>query len=171
MNDLSEFLLTTGRTLSQMTLYAPDHPAVKGAVEESFKQLQKILSHEKEIVLSSHEGKLVVNGRLVEEGAPESATRPFIQLLTKFDLHSLSFIPGIEMREMIPFYRLASNQEIRKTDAGVLEALKAQGVTHIQINMAKYAKISEDETVGGKGDDDLGGDAESCFNEIVEIFL
>ena len=55
MNDLGEFLLTTGRTLAQMALYSPDHPSVKGAVDASHRQLVALLETSPEIVLTTHE--------------------------------------------------------------------------------------------------------------------
>lgn len=150
MKDLPTFLLNTGRTLSQMALYSPEHPAVKESVAEAHRLLAELLTELEEITISFNEAKLLVNGRIIE-GVPEASTRPFLQLLAKFDLHSLSFIPGITAAEMIPFFRLASKGDIRKTDKGLSEFLETQGVTHIKVNQAKYAKIGEDETVGGIG--------------------
>ncbi len=177
MSDISDFILNTGRTLAQMALYATDHPSVKGAIVESHALLTRILTQSSELVLSTHEGKLLVNGKIFEDAA-EGSIRPFIALLTKFDLHSLSFHPGISHKEMIPFFRLASRGEIRKTDQSLSEALEAQGVTHIAFNQAVYAKIREDEVVGGKEEavsqedgnvwEQMGG---KTLNEILMLLI
>lgn len=172
MKEMVSFLINTGRTLSQMALYSPEHPSVKDAIQESHRQLTDIFKTEPEIVISVNENKMLVNGRVIE-GVNDAAARPFIQLLTKFDLHSLSFLPGITAAEMIPFFRLASRGEIRKTDKDVAAALANQNVVHIQVNQAKYAKIGEDETIGGKSE---GADApaqggESFWNEIEGLSL
>ena len=76
MSELSSFLMTTGRTLSQMALYSPEHPTVKGAIDESHRLLSSMLQNEKEILLAIHEGKLLVNGNVPEE-VPDAALRPF----------------------------------------------------------------------------------------------
>jgi two-component system phosphate regulon sensor histidine kinase PhoR len=172
MNEIVAFLINTGRTLSQMALYSPEHPSVKGTISESHRQLQKILEKEPELALGMNEGKLIVNGHVLE-GVSDATARPFIQLLTKFDLHSLSFIPGISEAEMIPFFRLASRGEIRKTDKDVAASLANQNVHHIMVNQAKYAKIGEDETVGGKtdGESGRGKEGESVWNEIEGLSL
>lgn len=149
MSDLQPFLVTTGRTLSQMALYSPEHPTVKGAVDESHRLLAAILQEQPELAIAISEGKLVVNGK-PPETVPEASLRPFVQLLAKFDLFSLSFVPGITQKEMVPFFHLAYRQDLKKTNTDVAAFLAESGVTHIKANQSKYTKISEDETVGGK---------------------
>ncbi len=164
MSAITEFILTTGRTLAQMALYSTDHPSVKGAIEESHRLLQQVLQSEKELVLSSNEGKLLVNGR-VQEDVSDGSIRPFVHLLAKYDLHSLSFFPGIESQEMIPFFRLASRGESRKADQSLATVLSEQGVQHIAVNQAVYAKIREDEVIGGT-QATAGEDATSLWDQM-----
>ncbi len=148
MSDLGEFLLTTGRTLAQMALYSPDHPSVKGAVNESHRLLSKLLEESPEFVVSTHERKLIINGK-TPEGTPDAALRPFLQLLAAHNLHSLSFLKDITLSEMTPFFRLASN-DLRKANQTASDYLAAQNVSHIKLNEARYAKIGEDDTIGKK---------------------
>lgn len=165
MSDVSDFIMTTGRTLAQMSLYSPSHPSVKGAIEESHSFLQRILANLPEMVLSANEGKLLVNGKPLED-ALEGSIRPFLNLLAKFDLHSISFLPGVSPAEMIPFFQLASRGDIRKTNQSLSSVFEEQGVTHIVLNQAVYAKIKEDEVIGGK---ESGGEDEGkSFWEQVE---
>ncbi|MCG3205139.1 MAG: Adaptive-response sensory-kinase SasA [Elusimicrobia bacterium] len=151
MSDLSEFLLTTGRTLAQMTLYSPDHPSVKGAVEESHRLLGVLLAQDSELVVANNESKLIVNGKKPTD-APDVSLRPFLQLLTVHNLHSLTFLRGIPLSEMIPFFRLASASDMRRTNLKAAEFLDSQQVTHIKLNEARYAKIGEDDAVTKKED-------------------
>jgi len=175
MIDTSSFLLTTGRTLSQMALYSPEHPTVKGAIEESHRLLMLILAGENELVLSINEGKLLLNGKTAT-GVADFVIRPFLQLLIKFNLHSLTFLPGITYEEMLPFFRLATRTEIRKTDVNLAESLEGQGVHHIRVNQARYAKVGEDDVIGGAGrgegqDAAEGEKAGSLWDEIQHLSL
>ncbi len=167
MSDIADFLTTTGRTLSQMALYSPDHPTVKDAISESHRLLSIILSNEKELALSSNDGKLLFNGQS-PENVSEAALRPFIQLLEKFTLHSLSFTSGITHAEMIPFFRLASRSEFRKGENNIASFLTAQNVTHIEVNQARYAKIGEDEEVGMEGKGAGAGEGDGSFWKNVD---
>src|SRR5262245_978341 len=135
MSDLGEFLLTTGRTLAQMALYAPDHPSVKGAVEASHRQLTALLQESPELVLSTHEKKFLVNGK-AQEGLPDAAVRPFLQLFAQHGLHSLTFVQGIPLSEIGPFFRLASN-EMRKSTTKAADYLKSENVSSIRLNEAR----------------------------------
>jgi PAS domain S-box-containing protein len=146
MSDLGEFLLTTGRTLAQMALYSPDHPSVKGAVDASHEQLTSLLEDTPELVLTTHEKKFIVNGAPAD-ALPDAAVRPFLQLLATHGLHSLTFLRGITIEEMGPFFRLASN-EMRRAAVKAADFLQQNNVTHIRLNEARYARIGEDETVG-----------------------
>jgi two-component system, OmpR family, phosphate regulon sensor histidine kinase PhoR len=148
MSTLSEFLLTTGRTLAQMALYSPEHPTVKGAVGESHKLLTALLNEQHEIVVSTSENKVIVNGRPPDD-VSDSSLRPFLQLLTAHELHSLSFLQGIEDREMATFFRLAAGGEFKRKGVNPQDFFTEQKITHIRLNEARYAKIGEDETVGG----------------------
>src|SRR5690349_15911278 len=112
MKELESFLLTTGRTLSQMALYAPDHPQVQGAIAESQRLLTVLLESEPEVELSVHDGKLLVNGKPAE-AVGEAGVRPFLLLMANFDLHSVTFLRGLTPGEMVPFYRLASRSEMK----------------------------------------------------------
>jgi PAS domain S-box-containing protein len=162
MNDLGEFLLTTGRTLAQMALYSPDHPSVKGAVDESHRQLTALLTSTPELVLSTHEKKLLVNGHTTD-GLSEAVGRPFLQLLSLHGLHSLTFVRGIQLEEMAPFFRLASN-EMRKSAMKAADFLQSNNVIHIRLNEARYARIGEDESVGKTGDVGAGAIGEPTEN-------
>src|SRR5262249_55385831 len=147
-----------GRTLSQMALYSPEHPSVRGAVEQAHTLLSTALQESAEIALSTHEGKLLANGRTVED-VGESATRPVLQLLQTHGLHSLSFQRGIELREMSPFFRMAVVAEMKKANMPVSDYLLQQNVQHIRLNEARYAKIGEDQTVGRGESEDTGSGA------------
>ena len=94
-----------------MALYSPEHPTVKGAVADSLRLLGALLDEQGEIVVSTSEGKVIVNGRPPEEVA-DAALKPFFQLLTAHELHSLSFIKGIDAHEMATFFRLAAGGEL-----------------------------------------------------------
>lgn len=153
MSALNSFLINTGRTLSQMALYAPDHPAVKGAVEESYRALSGILSESHELVISVSESKLIVNGQ-EPENVPGSALRPFLQLLQYHNLHSLTFTEGMESTEMVPFFRLASVTEMKKAGMDAAAFLESQKASHIKLNEARYAKIGEEDSIGKK--DEVG---------------
>ncbi len=156
MSNLSEFLITTGRTLSQMSLYTMDHPSVKGAVQDSHRLLISVLSEVPEITLSILDKKFLINGK-PQTGAPESALRPFVVLMNNFGLHSLTFTVGIAHEELVPFFNLASKGDKKKLGMELSAYLTSQNVTHIKANLAKYAKIGENEIVTEAGEG-TGGD-------------
>lgn len=157
MSTLSDFLLTTGRTLAQMALYSPEHPSVQGAVEESHRLLVSMLDQDPEVAIALNESKLIVNGK-TPDGTNDAAMRPFLQLLAAHKLHSITFLKGIPLSEMAPFFRLASTVEMRRANQTAADFFASQNVFHIKLNEARYAKIGEGDTVGKKAE--IENDAE-----------
>jgi PAS domain S-box-containing protein len=149
VSDLSSFLIKTSRTLSQMALYSPEHPSVKGSVVESHQLLSSLLNENAELTVALNEGKVLVNGKS-PEGISEATFRPFLQLLNNYNLHSLSFMRGITEREMIAFFLMATSNELRKGNLNIGDFIAKHNVTSIKFNEARYAKIGEDETIGAK---------------------
>ncbi len=149
MKNLETFLITTGRTLAQMALYSPQHPTVKGAVAESHRLISTLLDEDPEIVIASNEKKIIVNGR-APEGVADAVVRPFLQLLTAHNLHSLSFSRGIIPEEMESFFRLAAGGELKRSGINPVEFFAKHNVTHIRLNEARYAKIGEDEKIASE---------------------
>lgn len=166
MQDLETFLLKTGRTLSQMALYAPDHPSVKNAVGESYLMLSALLNGNSELAMGLSEGELVINGQPIEN-VNDSALRPFVQLLSAYNLFSLSFLDGIREDEMIAFFRLASG-DLKKKNIDIASFLEQQNVSHIKLNLSKYAKIGEDQSIGGKEGEKTGGSDDGSFVRQME---
>lgn len=160
MSDLNAFLITTGRTLAQMSLYSPDHPAVKGAVDDSHRLLTAILKETPELTLSIHEKKLLVNAQ-PQTDIGDGPLRPFVMLLNNFGLHSLTFEFGLTSAEMVAFFLLA-RADVKKIGADVPSYLASKDVTHIKANLAKYARIGEDQTIGGQ-EGAKGTEADSEF--------
>lgn len=136
-----------------MTLYSPDHPTVKGAVEESHRLLSTLLEQEPELVMYINESKLIINGSTPED-VPDAVFRPFLQLLNAHNLHSLSFLRGLPLSEMVPFFRLASANDMRKANMDAVQYLSSQNTSHIKLNEARYAKIGEEDAIGKK--DEIG---------------
>ena len=170
MSDLSEFLITTGRTLSQMSLYTLEHPTVKGTVQESHRLLTSLLVDIPEITLSVHEKKFLVNGK-PQTNVPPGALKPFIQLLNNFSLHSLTFMAGLTQNELIPFFNLASKGDAKKLGMDIGSYLLSQNVSHIKANLAKYAEIGEDQTIGGMEDDAGKSGEDPLLQELNSLNL
>ncbi len=167
MSQLSDFLLTTGRTLAQMALYSPDHPSVKGSVEESHRLLASLLEQTPEVVISLNESKLIINGKAPED-ALEASMRPFLQLLATHNLHSITFMKNIPLTEMVPFFRLASAVDMRKANLTAANFFSSQNVSHIRLNEARYAKIGEGDVVGKKGEIGAGAGKGGADREEFE---
>ncbi|MBV9080762.1 MAG: PAS domain S-box protein, partial [Elusimicrobia bacterium] len=167
MSNLSEFLINTGRTLAQMALYSPEHPTVKGTVAESYRLVTELLAESQEVVVSTSENKVIVNGRPPED-VSEAALRPFRQLLTAHDLHSLSFLRGIQPEEMAAFFRLAAGGELKRSGIDPVAFFKQQNIAHIRLNEARYAKIGEDETIGA-GPGEAGGEEDGAGAGTAEF--
>ncbi len=170
MSKLNEFLLNTGRTLAQMALYSPDHPTVKGAVDESHRMLTEMLTDSSELVIAMDGAKLIVNGKN-PTGAPDAAVRPFLQLLKTHNLHSLTFIRGTPLTEIVAFFRLASANDMRKANLKAADFFAAQNVTYIKLNEARYEKVGEDETIGRKDAEELNNGAGSTRGAFENLSL
>ena len=159
MTQLDSFLITTGRTLAQLQLYTAEHPAVKEALREARRQLDEALASSSEIVLGLHENRLVVNGQPVS-GSAEAASRPFLLLFAHLGIHSLTFLSGAGEQDLAAFFSLAFEAAPKKTKPDPAAYLAARGVSRIQVNLAKYAKIGEDEPVGREGGEAASGEQE-----------
>ncbi len=128
----------------KVLLYPPNHPVVKNAIAEPFLIFQQFIpSQEKgEVTLSVHEGKLLVNGNILE--GEDGHISWFISILENTGIESLTVSSGITQDELGDFIRiLIAKPEYIKEKGGIREAVGQKNITHVMVNEVRYAKVKE----------------------------
>ncbi len=149
--NFDEFLAHFGKTLSRINLYSLNHPLVQESVKASFESLDAFLKDEPEVVLATSEGKLLLNGTILNGIA--SIQQMLVQFFEKNHLYSLTFKRGLAVSEISSFYKLfTGKKEDMKNPEEFSKFLTDEKVTNISINAAFFSKVSE------KGDPVEGGD-------------
>ncbi len=138
-----EALKTLGKTLGQMALYKPGHPAVAETLRAAREHLSGAMAGTGtgELVLSLDHDKWIGNGRIV--GAAGQVPGALTSAMNRFKLNSITFSDGLTLEELVSFCELSAlrPEDAKKTD--VKDFFAKRGVTHIQLNEAVYTKLDE----------------------------
>ncbi|MFA6031100.1 MAG: ATP-binding protein [Elusimicrobiota bacterium] len=136
-----EVLKTIGKTLSQMNLYNPAHPAVRAMLAEAVRVLSTILAEipEGTLAYSLDADKVIANGRIVGpvRDLPSSIGNTF----TRFKLNSVTFAAGVTEEELSAFCQLAALRPEAAKTVVPAKFLSEKGVSRILLNEALYAKV------------------------------
>lgn len=136
-----ELLKSLARSLGQMGLYKPGHPAVQESLAQVYVMLNKLLSTAPEISIALDNDKVLANGRLLfsADRLPGSLRNIF----TRLRLHSITFLPGVTQGELTSFCELAALKSEPGHAVKAGDFLKEKGVEKIRTNEDIYAKVEK----------------------------
>ncbi|MBI5245287.1 MAG: PAS domain S-box protein [Elusimicrobia bacterium] len=138
-----EVLKTIGKTLSQMNLYHPSHPAVKAMLEEGARALSALLAEipEGELAYTLDAGKVIANGRIV--GAVADLPSSIANTFSRFKLNSIIFLRGVSADELSAFCQLAALRPDAAKGVDPAAYLSERSVAGIRLAEALYAKVDQ----------------------------
>lgn len=154
-------------TMRQTSLYGFDHKLVKDHIINLFSILSDLLSREKNLLINSVDGKLLVNGEALSDSNP--VFEGFIKFLDKNELDSFTFRSGISKDELTSFFKLLAESADILHDEGIDEILDEKWIRHIKLNKVHYAKVDEDESVAKASATEEGRTDISSFEEEPKL--
>ncbi|MFH1619167.1 MAG: ATP-binding protein, partial [bacterium] len=144
LSSCMELIKMLARTMGQMGLYKPSHPAVRESIAHAHSVLEQLLSADPggEFTLAVDNDKVIANSRVLFPAAnlPGSIRNFF----TRLRLHSVTFKAGVTVEELVAFCGLSGFKPEGGTKLS--DALSRDGVQHISINEAIYAKVEKTPT-------------------------
>jgi len=138
-------------SLSNVTMYAPDHPVARRSIDEAFAQLRLVLEAKKKpVIISAAEGKILFEGLPIEEANP--LVSRLARLMDELHINNIQFGTDITPQEFHTFHRvLAEGPGPVNEKGGLARCLKEEGVQHISTPSASYVLITEEEKVVSRG--------------------
>ena len=136
-----EALKSLGRTIGQMNLYHPAHPAVQAMLSEDAGALAQLLAQvpSGELVYCVDAGSVIEDGRII--GALENLPSSVGNTFSRLKLSSLALARGVTQEELSVFCQLASMQAEALKGVDAAGYLRERGVEHIRLNETLYAKV------------------------------
>ena len=134
------FLKEFDSTIRRLSIYPPDHPAVKAALQKTFKLFQEFFKTKGEITLGRVENKLVLEEESLEANAISDKVW---NTLEKQKIKSISFTQGLtekELRSFIEFF-------LEKEEEDLNSYFQKGNISHIKLNRMRYEVVLEDEKV------------------------
>ncbi|MDP2960330.1 MAG: hypothetical protein Q8N71_02795, partial [candidate division Zixibacteria bacterium] len=127
-------------TIRRLSIYPPDHPAVKTSLQNTFELFQEFFKGKSEITLGRVENKLVLEEESLETNAISDRVW---NTLEKQKIKSISFSQGINKDELRSFLEYF----LKKEEEELNSYFQKNKITHIKLNRMRYEVVLEDEKV------------------------
>lgn len=136
--------------LTNVEMFAPDHPVSKHGIEHAYKWLAEVFSrfHE-DVVISVGGNTIILDGLPLEERNPLVS-----KLARRFDdvhINNIFFEQALTLEEFHEFYRiLGKGPKVINAEGGFAEILKKSPIRHIHLKDVSYIMVTGDEKVVSK---------------------
>ncbi len=132
--------------VKNVQLYSPDSPVINNSIERFHFYLLDILRQASPLVLAESENKLLLCGEILNEKDQETAHVLFLlEILSHFNLQSITFNKGLQKEELHAFINLIARKPEHLRHLGGLSSLMTENkITHIHIDK-KAIHLSTDE--------------------------
>lgn len=126
-------------------LYPVNNQARMSAIEDAYKQLQKIFDTDASITFSCVEGELLINGEeLQKKEVRRTLGNSWVNILTERRITSITFKKGLVERELVFFFDIMSRPEEYLSEGGDYHNfLRDNNILSIKIDEVRYEKASE----------------------------
>lgn len=145
IDNYKEFIREFIKICGRVSLYGMAHPASDLAAGSFLSSLGELLRSESELTVASDDGKVLVNGEMVEERGALQDT--FLRL----GLHSITFTRGVDKAGITGFMRSFASGN---NPSGIEDFLKDGGARGIMVNTVHYVKAVERADVEDAGVDE-----------------
>ncbi len=150
--------------LQNVRFYPPAHSLVQGSIGECYRLLQGTLADGKDFSFGFVEQKLVINGQPVE--ADPAQTKGLARQFELLRLDNITFRPGLATVELRKFLEcLAAKPEDLNRDGGIIKALAARNLEHVQANDVRYGRIAKESEPGAKPEKEKAKPASTAEEE------
>lgn len=139
------FLRNFDKARKRARIYPPEHPYLEESRELLAASLEDLLLVHESITISIAEGDVFVEGCHIPDD--DGLLEPMISDLTRRELVSITFLPGVASDELTTFILLSTAKPSDLEDLGGIEAaLERKGVTHVLVNRKSLALPTGDST-------------------------
>lgn len=144
---LADFMKALRVAVKNLQLYPEGSELVKESLKNLEEQLEDLLRQRKVLTLGQSEGKLLVEGKVLElGGVDKAASGTFARYLTNFNLKSISFHQGLTSEEIVVLLKgLGSKQ-------GPVALMKEKGVKKIVLDEKIYIVAGDEKSGKTEGD-------------------
>jgi hypothetical protein len=135
-----ETLFILKRAVVHLHTYPPKHPLVTNTIDNIYDSLMVIFEKEDSVIFAESDRNLIISGNLMSQkyqGNPYMAI--FLMLMINWRIKSITFMRGLEKREILPFLEILAKKPDEVKMKGELEQLIAERkMPHILFNQKIY---------------------------------
>jgi len=135
-----ETLFILKRAVVHLHTYPPKHPLVTNTIDNIYDSLMVIFEKEDSVIFAESDRNLIISGNLISQkyqGNPYMAI--FLMLMINWRIKSITFMRGLEKREILPFLEILAKKPDEVKMKGELEQLIAERkMPHILFNQKIY---------------------------------
>lgn len=125
-------------------IYSVNHPKGQTAVRSAFEAVAPVVEEAGTLAVSMAEGRILVNGQVVEERNP--AVGRFINALQQIHVDNLVFSRGVSGAEFEDFFRvLLQGAKVVNAGGGLAAILKDKGISHIKSQQVTFMMVRDEE--------------------------
>jgi hypothetical protein len=160
-------------SLSNYFLYSSENPMVLEALGRFSKSLESLFENLPSVSLGESEGRMVVEGSLLDERLTGS-TNMIKDIFLTHKIHSLTFTKGIQPLELRTLFGLLRPRAL-PSGTTLFQALAQQPLEHIQLNEKVFVAIKEGEKIvsaeeAGFSDEENLQEAMGALQYFLQIF-
>ncbi len=116
-------------------LYPYNHPLISDSLKNAFQALRKVFRIKTNIRLETAEGRLMVDGKVMDGDVFVLAH--FVSWLNTIKIESLSFERELTLRELIEFHKLISTQKL--TVEELSKSMEKKSIVNISVQPIKFS--------------------------------
>jgi len=135
-----ETLFILKRAVVHLHTYPPKHPLVTNTIDNIYDSLMVIFEKEDSVIFAESDRNLIISGNLISQkyqGNPYMAI--FLMLMINWRIKSITFMRGLEKREILPFLEILAKKPDEVKMKGELEQLIAERkMPHVLFNQKIY---------------------------------
>ncbi|MDY6832340.1 MAG: hypothetical protein SWC96_10985 [Thermodesulfobacteriota bacterium] len=130
--------------LNRAMMYKADHPQIREAAANLYKELALLLPQVASISLILHRDQLYLDEEPVD---PRINVGRIVALFKKAGIQSISFFKGMTAEELDVLIGIVTSPAQYADSAAMIEELRFRGVDQLKINHVFYKKITREEEV------------------------
>ena len=137
--------------LRKIPLYPESHPMVQESILKLFTGIDVFVTEHAELAIDTLDAAVLICGQQVE--ALQAVAHEVTHDFKKFNVEGIVFKRGLTEPELGTCLRILTlKPEQIKEKGDIKQVLSEAGVTHVHLTEVKYARITDDEEVGKKGE-------------------
>jgi hypothetical protein len=137
-----ETLLIVKRATIHLHTYPPNHPLILKTIDNVYESLMVIFQKEDSVIFAELNKDLIISGRRMSQkyqGNPYIAI--FLVLMINWRIKSITFVRGLEKKEIMPFLEILAKNPDELEMKGELEKFIAERkMPHILFNQKIYSE-------------------------------